>query len=85
MRLERDGKTKLCEIGLGRYYETMAFHSDPDDTVFHDADVSREVSFDSKWAIGEVADCTDNEANDMHEAVVFEIMSRVSAGEYTEV
>ena len=67
------------EIGRHRYYETMAFHSDPEDTRYHDADVSREVSFDSPWRIGCLD--ADDEANAMHEAVVLEISKRLLKGE----
>lgn len=67
------------EIGYNRYYETMAFHSDPEDTRYHDADVSREVSFDSPWSIGYLD--ADDEANAMHEAVVQEIAGRLLKGE----
>lgn len=75
--LSRSGK--FVQIGCGRYYETMAFHSDPNDTRYYDADVSREVFFDSKWAISEVD--ADDEANDMHEAVVDELVEKLRNGE----
>jgi len=66
------------EIGYNRYYETMAFHSNPDDIRYHDADVNREVYFDSPWSISVVD--ADDKANDMHEAVVAEISTKLKNG-----
>jgi len=68
-----------AEIGMNRFYETMAFHSDAEDTKYHDADVGREISFESEWAI-ETKDA-DNEANAMHEVAVTEITERLAKGE----
>lgn len=59
------------EIGYERYYETRAFEADPADQRYRDADVTKEVSFDSPWAIDFLD--ADDRANDMHEAVVKEI------------
>lgn len=73
---------KYTEIGAGRYYETMAFHSNPDDTRYHDADVTRYVDFDSPWSISVID--ADDKANDMHEAVVAEISSKLKEGETYE-
>lgn len=67
------------QVGHNRYYETMAFHSDPDDTRYHDADVSRQVYFESPWSIDHLD--ADDEANAMHEAVVQEIAGRLLKGE----
>lgn len=72
------GKPQFREIGFDRHYETMAFHADPADTRYHDAD-DQQVYFDSPWAIAEVD--ADDRANDMHEAVVAEITNRLAAGE----
>jgi hypothetical protein len=67
------------QIGHDRFYETMAFHSDPADTTYHDADVRQEVAFESPWAIrkleGEI------EADQMHEAVVAELSAKLRAGQ----
>ena len=41
------------------------------DTIYHDIDVDKEISFNSKWCIDKPY--ADNEANDMHENVVEEI------------
>lgn len=73
-----DGKPGLEEIGLNRYYETMAFHSDTNDKRYHDADVSREVNFQSPWAISAVD--ADDLANVMHEKVVDEIAQMMADG-----
>lgn len=76
---------KMEEIGHHRWYETMAFKSDAEDTYFHDADVTQEIPFESEWGIfadtaKELIDkhpFADNEANDMHEAVVAELMEKI--------
>ncbi len=73
--MDRD---ETMPIGHNRYYETMAFHSDPSDERFHDADVSQQVRFSSPWAISERD--ADDKANDMHEAVVAEITAGLLAG-----
>lgn len=66
-------------IGYNRYYETMAFHVKENDERYHDADVSRQVSFKSPWAINRVD--ADDKANDMHEVVVTEITQRLKDGD----
>ena len=68
---------RLEEIAPDRYYETVAFFAKWDGTYW-DADVSREVRFDSMRSIGE--DGNDNDANDMHEHVVEEIAGRMERG-----
>lgn len=76
-----NNKGKLEEIGLNRHYETMAFHVDESTGPYKDADVSKEVFFDSKSALKWHKDgYIDNEANDMHEAVVKEISDNLSKG-----
>ena len=65
-------------IGYSRYYETMAFHSDPSDTRYHGIDVTRQIDFDSEWAI-DIIDL-DDKANDMHEAVVKELTAKLRKG-----
>jgi len=70
---------KLEALGGGdRYYETMAFHSDANDKRFHDIDVSRGISFDCNSAILKLD--ADDEANKMHEDVVFEITTKLEHG-----
>ena len=72
-------KGRFDTIGVDRYFETMAFHSNPADTRYHDIDVSRHVAFDSPWAISKID--ADDKANDMHEAVVAEIITKLERGE----
>lgn len=60
-------------IGHDRYYETMAFEAKKEG-IYWEADVSKEISFNSEWAIGELKQETDQKANDMHEKVVEEII-----------
>ena len=69
---------RFMEIGFGRHYETMAWHSKKDDKRYHDMDVNREVSFESNWAISELD--ADDKANDMHEKVVEEISRGLESG-----
>jgi len=66
------------EIGPNRHFETMAFHAIKGDTRYHDADVSREVSFESPWSISEID--ADDQANLMHEMVVEELMDKMERG-----
>ena len=73
-------KGSFEEIGIDRYYETMAFHSNKLDTRFHDIDVSRQIDFDSQWSIDRVD--ADDLANDMHEKVVAELTTRLQEGEF---
>lgn len=75
--MEIDGK--FDTIGHNRHFETMAFHSDPTDKRYYDANVSKQVYFDSEWAIAEQD--ADDKANEMHEAVVAEITDKLLKGE----
>jgi hypothetical protein len=68
------------DIGWNRAYETMAFHVAVNGP-YKDADVHRQVSFDSEWALpfnGQPD--IDILANDMHEAVVAELTNKMAAG-----
>jgi hypothetical protein len=77
-----NNKGELEEISLDRHYETMAFLVDESTGEYKDADVSNEVAFDSKWSLKWHKDgYIDNEANDMHEAVVKELTEKLSKGE----
>jgi len=69
----------FSELGYGRYFETMAFFADPNDTRYYDADVSKVLPFDSPWAISTID--ADDKANDMHEVVVAEITKRLENNE----
>jgi hypothetical protein len=71
----------VTEIGHNRYYETMVFKAILEGKYW-DADVTKEVNFDSKWAVDHADDNSDNEANDMHENVVTEITTRMEQGEF---
>jgi hypothetical protein len=82
------GKKRLQTIGYKRFYETMAFMA-KEENGYIEADVSREIHFDSDWAIGGTDDAeefikvhpyADNEANDMHEGVVKEIERKLING-----
>jgi len=72
---------EFTELGYNRYYETIAFHSDPKDTRYHDIDVTRQVSFDSPWSIPEPD--ADDKANDMHEAAVEELTKKLESRKLT--
>lgn len=65
-------------VGCDRYFETMAFHACRDGK-FWDADVEREISFESKWE-WELPDM-EQQANDGHYAVVKEIVDKLESGE----
>lgn len=71
---------KFDAIGYDRFFETMAFEAE-EQNGYLDADVSREIPFESDWGIfGETwkeiiekYPQVDNVANDMHEKVVEEL------------
>jgi hypothetical protein len=73
-------REEIEEIGYHRYFETMAFHGEPatEENPWRDPDVSRQISFNSEWAISEP--WKEQQANDMHEAVVAEITAALLAG-----
>lgn len=73
--------SRFTTVGLDRYFETMAFHAS-NDWRYYDADVSRQINFDSPWAIAELD--ADDKANDMHEKVVEEITEKLLKGEKFE-
>ena len=62
------------EIGCDKYYETMAFYAKQEDE-FVEMDVERPIEFDNNWVIDEPY--KDNEANEMHENVVQEIINKI--------
>lgn len=64
---ERQGRMEIVTVGSERYYETMAFYSDPNDTVYHDIDVERYIELGCDWQLNEI---DDNKANNMHEMAV---------------
>jgi len=65
-------------VGPGRYFETMAFHTKKEDARFNDADVTRQIVFESDWCIDKID--ADDEANDMHETAVDEISDKLKKG-----
>lgn len=67
---------RFAQIGYNRFYETMAFVAKLDG-VYWDADVTKQVSFASKWAVRDISSTSDQEANDMHESVVEEISQKL--------
>ena len=77
-------KGQVQEIGANRWYETMAFESAYDE--YDDADVSKQISFESDWGIwGETwkeveekyGKAVDNAANDMHDRIVEELKVKI--------
>lgn len=64
---KRQGRMEIVTVGSERYYETMAFYSDPNDTVYHDIDVERYIELGCDWQLNEI---DDNKANNMHEMAV---------------
>lgn len=75
--LEIDGE--FHTVGAGRYFETMAFHANKNDTRYYDADVGKQIDFESDSAIAELD--ADDKANEMHETIVKEISDRLVNGE----
>lgn len=76
----RNKENKYDTVGCDRYFETMAFHASFDDPYW-DADVSRQVYFESPWCIDHIDHGADKEANDMHEAVVEKIAKTMFGAE----
>ena len=74
--------TMIERLGLNRYYETMAFYSDLNDTRYYDANVAQQIDFDSPWTI-DILDA-DDIANEMHDTVVWELTERLRLGELKE-
>ena len=74
------------EIGLSRFYETMAFLS-KEEGAYTEADVGREISIHREVRSGIYTDdmergteAIDNLANDMHEGVVQHFVDRLLCG-----
>lgn len=73
------------QIGADRYYETMVFKAKKDG-AYWDADVNKQIYFNSKWGIGENEfkkhqHDIDIIADEMHDNVVEEIVCRIKCGE----
>lgn len=71
---------KIDTLRCGRHYETMAFHSDLNDTKYHDIDVKKKVDLKCKWTIDRFDEDTDNEANDMHDNAVKWVCEQLKKG-----
>lgn len=78
-------ENEIVTIGADRWYETMAFEAEKT-SQYHDADVLKEIEFESEWGIwgktwDEVLENTDYlpdlAANEMHEKVVEELMEMI--------
>lgn len=70
----------MREIGYKRWYETMVFRA-TEENGYMDADVGQELGVDSESAInGSLRASMDQEANDMHEAVVLEFVNKLGRG-----
>ena len=71
-------------IGCDRTYETMAFHA-KQEGIYWDIDSSHTVEFDAEWCVAPkgkklIQPEDDMRANEMHEAVVSEIMQALVDG-----
>lgn len=58
-------------VGHNRYFETMAFEAYESEPGYWDANVTKKVRFNSNWSLDRPN--MENEADEMHEAVVAEI------------
>lgn len=72
----------FATIGVGRYYETMAFEAQPlknekGDIIYYDANVYNAIDFNSEWAIDDCNFETDKQANEMHDKVVEELIKKI--------
>lgn len=63
-------------IGHLRFYETMAFEAKYEDPYW-EADVSKQLSFNSEWEIDRVDRKSDKDANEMHDNVVREFVQEL--------
>lgn len=77
-QLESDVPRRFDTVGHARYYETRAFMADMDDTRFYDIDHNKQLRIDSPNEIDHLD--ADDEANDMHEAVVEEMVEKIVNG-----
>jgi hypothetical protein len=71
-------RTTFEKIGHDRYFETMAFHAYKNDE-FWDADVERQIAFNSPWSYSNLSD--EWAANKGHWVVVEEIVSKLESGQ----
>lgn len=66
------GAKEPDEIGYQRYYETMAWGAKWE-KPYWETDISKNISFGSKWEIDNCNTRADLQANRMHEVVVAEL------------
>lgn len=71
---------QIDTVGHNRYYETMAFHSDVNDTKYHDIDDKKGVELGCEWCIDHFNEDTDNKANEMHDNAVKWICEQLEKG-----
>ena len=69
-------ENSFTTIGLDRYYETMAFEAQKNG-IYWDANIEAQISFDSNWALNECDFNSDQEANEMHDRVVEELIAKI--------
>lgn len=72
-----DIEDKFITIGLGRYYETFAYIAAETHCGYIDCDFSKQIWFESKWAVENCDASSELEANNMHDAVVKELSKRI--------
>lgn len=76
----------MQEVAHNTFYETMAFEVDPESPYF-DADVTKNIPINRDWRLRSDSEenfikehpLADNEANEMHERIVKELMKRIKA------
>ena len=76
-------REKLEEVGSGRHYETAAFWTDGKAPYF-DIDVGREIFIESAHCLAitkQNEETVDSLADEMHEAVLAELMAKLEKGE----
>lgn len=69
-------KNGFTTIGLWRYYETMAFEAQKNG-IYWDANVEKQIDFDSNWSLDECNFNSDQKANEMHDKVVEELIEKI--------
>lgn len=73
------GTDRFDTVGLDRMYETMAFHAKREGPYW-EADVQRDVQFNSPWSLNEAKHESDLKMDKQHERVVAEISRKMAAG-----
>ena len=69
---------KIVKVGKGRYYQTYAYYAQ--DNEYRDIDTNCPLYFNSEWMIDHYNEISDLVADAMHEAVVAELMDKMSKG-----